>query len=183
MKGDDVPHAIAVRGGGPVEMVVDQVQVVPVAVAAVPRGGVEQQERAHAFLADQDFPPGLAALVCETSARFPLRYWIVDNSGSMMTADGHRQTAHGPVVCTRWEELQESVAFHGRLAESLGGVTEFRLLNQPLGGQQVVHVGGGDPAGLDTLSTTMKTDPSGRTPLCGHLQVCLCVYPACVRSC
>ena len=30
--------------------------------------------------------------------------------------------------------------------------------------------GGGSPDALDTLLATMMTDPTGRTPLCGHLQ-------------
>ena len=135
--------------------------------------------RALQFLAAEGFPRGLANQLLKTRTTFPLRYWIVDNSGSMGISDGKKQTPRGPVQCTRWEELRETVNFHGRLADVMGSATEFRLLNPPLGGQQYVRIGGDGGAGagagaggeaLDTLLATMMTDPSGRTPLCGHLQ-------------
>jgi hypothetical protein len=162
-------------------------QEVPVAVATLvghhagQRVGVVDHHAdpaaARQFLASEGFPRGLANQLLKTRTAFPLRYWIVDNSGSMGISDGKKQTPRGPVQCTRWEELRETVNFHGRLADVMGSATEFRLLNPPLGGQQYVHIGGDGGAGagaggeaLDMLLATMMTDPSGRTPLCGHLQ-------------
>ena len=41
-------------------------------------------------LQDQGFTRGLAKTLTDNNASFPLRIWVVDNSGSMRTADGHR---------------------------------------------------------------------------------------------
>lgn len=100
---------------------------------------------------------------------FPMRYWIVDNSGSMGANDGNIQTPRGPVQSTRWAELRETVQFHATLADAMGAPTEFRLLNPAAGAQQITTVGTGNPAALQTVLRAMKTDPGGRTPLCGHL--------------
>ena len=174
-----VPVAMASGGGAAPAM------AVPVAVggaaggmlaaAAVPVGGgggdAAQVQAGRDFLQREGFPGGLAEQVVQTKRAFPLRFWIVDNSGSMGIDDGKLQTPRGPVGCTRWEELRESVNFHGKLAAAMGCQTEFRLLNPPLGGQQIVHVGGGDGGqSLDLLLATMMTDPTGRTPLCAHLK-------------
>jgi hypothetical protein len=43
-----------------------------------------------AALQEQGFPLGLAKTLSETKEAFPLRIWVVDNSGSMRTLDGHK---------------------------------------------------------------------------------------------
>ena len=67
---------------------------------------------------------------------YPLRIWIVDNSGSMTKGDGRKLIddegrAAQIVNCTRWEELVSAVLFHARLARDMGAPTVFRLLNVP----------------------------------------------------
>jgi len=79
-------------------------------------------------------------------------------------------------VCSRWEELQECVCYHGRLAELLQDSTTFRLLNDPSSSSsssllvsQIVNIGVGDDT-FDKLEYTMKNSrPCGVTPLVQHL--------------
>jgi len=57
-------------------------------------------------------PQGLAEAMTKNNAIFPLRIWVVDNSGSMVKGDGHRfvetkkSDAVKVVACTRWAEIQ-----------------------------------------------------------------------------
>ena len=89
-------------------------------------------------LKQQGFTAGLAqSLLSATFAtrhlKFPLRFWILDNSGSMSFNDGYRilETRHKHrvkiVPCTRWEELRECVAYHVELAGLLRTPTQFRV--------------------------------------------------------
>merc|ERR1719267_3526 len=74
-------------------------------------------------------------------AVFALRFWVVDNSGSMSTNDGTIVSSGQPKRCTRWAELRETVAWHAKLAHLLHAPTEFRLLNAVSGVHQNVIVG------------------------------------------
>ena len=93
---------IAVAGGHAVA------HAVPIAVAAPVGGGGDHADATRQFLASEGFPRGLAEQVLKTKETFPLRYWVVDNSGSMGINDGMKVKKRGqaPVQCTRWEELQ-----------------------------------------------------------------------------
>ena len=93
---------IAVAGGHAVA------HAVPIAVAAPIGGGGDHADATRQFLASEGFPRGLAEQVLKTKETFPLRYWVVDNSGSMGINDGMKVKKRGqaPVQCTRWEELQ-----------------------------------------------------------------------------
>ena len=97
-------------------------------------------------------PRGLAEQFVQSARDFSYRFWIIDNSGSMGTNDGHRVVdgaggRQGLVPCSRWEELGSAIGWHARLAVELGAWTEFRLLNQPgSGASQIVAVGTGDNA-------------------------------------
>jgi hypothetical protein len=75
------------------------------------------------------------------------------------------------VDCSRWEELGETLRWHGATAAALGARTEFRLLNAPRGAPQRVVVGGGpdDAAALRDLEKVIKSSPGGYTPLCAAL--------------
>ena len=64
---------------------------------------------------------------------FAKQIWIIDNSESMTTRDGTMLT-EGPsgekkfqLKCTRWDELQETVSSHIRLAGALRQPTSFRV--------------------------------------------------------
>jgi hypothetical protein len=131
-------------------------------------------------LQQQGFPLGLALEMGNARAKFPRRFWVVDNSGSMRSSDGHRirGTENNLVVvqCNRWTELQDAVEYHAELAGLLKATTIFRMLNNP-----GVTVGPQEFSVADTTSTSieldverakaiiLKCEPSGVTPLSEHI--------------
>lgn len=90
-------------------------------------------------LQEMGYPVGLAtALQKDNAAQFPLRIWIIDNSGSMKKDDGSRvvatkavPTGYKVVTCTRWREMRETIFFHSEMAAKMHAPTLFRLLNKP----------------------------------------------------
>uniref|UniRef100_A0A7S3Q6U1 VWFA domain-containing protein n=1 Tax=Chaetoceros debilis TaxID=122233 RepID=A0A7S3Q6U1_9STRA len=135
-------------------------------------------------LKSQGFSSGLIDIVSQAKNYFPVRFWIVDNSGSMNKTDGNRllptkNNDHVRMVqCTRWKEIQETVEYHSQMAALLQAHTTFRLLNNPGGaaGPQTFSIAdkGED---LDVIqsdltlarNTMQQTTPSGVTPLTDHL--------------
>ena len=117
----------------------------------------------------------------------------MDNSGSMQAFDGkmwlpkQASRAFGvgssqtfaKVQCSRWDELKQSLLWHGEVAAQLGCRTEFHLLNPPQGGapQRVVVGAPGEvpgtntatnyePASLQALRQACESRPLMKTPLC-----------------
>eukprot|EP00957_Ditylum_brightwellii_P202180 15328965-Ditylum_brightwellii.AAC.1 len=88
-------------------------------------------------LRNQGFTRGLAKALSINCSVFPVRYWVIDNSGSMNKPDGHRiietlkRNNVNIVSCTRWEEIKECVNYHVRMSALLCAPTIFRLLNNP----------------------------------------------------
>ncbi len=130
------------------------------------------------FLDSAGTPDGISQCFVQAAHDFPLRLWIVDNSGSMSTCDGKR-LVHGLggreaiVQASRWAELGDSITYHAQVAASLGAPTEFRLLNSPGNrASQVVRVGsGGDlEAQLEAVRRMVGSAPCGRTPLCAQIK-------------
>ncbi len=90
-----------------------------------------------AFLKKQGFPFGLAQGLVDNILSHPVRFWVVDNSGSMMASDGETCMLGSAtsssrdmiqvVSCTRWLELQETVAYHAQLSGTLQSATIFRV--------------------------------------------------------
>lgn len=153
----------------------------PMADAVVVCGAAaEEQTCAAAHLASlQDsMPEGLASVFVEASRIATRRFWIVDNSSSMMTSDGTMRLAgaRGPryVSCTRWAELRECVLFHAELASRVGTRAEFLLLNAVRAegaGVKEFSIGLGDQgAELEHARTVMQAPPCGGTPLCGAIR-------------
>jgi len=137
----------------------------------------------QAFLASLNLPSGLAQEIVNSHAAFPLRIWILDNSGSMTTRDGHRPAASGIGLeaCSRWEELGASLAWHARVSAFLGAPTEFRLLNSMEDGPRGIPAapacvrcgfGSGDPMQeVAEVQRLAQCEPRGRgTPLCRRIQ-------------
>lgn len=131
----------------------------------------------------QGFPSGLIDSMLVSTQVFPLRIWVVDNSGSMSTNDGHRivQDKHKNAVkfvdCTRWAELLQTVDYHATLASLTKAPTVFRLLNDPsraVGPQQFSVAERGEQLISEDLkivrNTMNKTAPSGLTPLSQHIR-------------
>lgn len=127
------------------------------------------------FLGSLGLPEGLQQELIDSHQAFPVRLWILDNSGSMSTGDGHRmvKTAQGErtVGCSRWAELADSLEWHARVSAHLGAASEFRLLN-PVG-PQMVRVGfGQDHADreVERVKQLCATQPTGSTPLCERVR-------------
>ena len=88
---------------------------------------------AKEYLTANHFPAGIQQTAIKNMEKFPIRFLIVDDSGSMAAADGHRMVKSGNhvnlVSCTRWKELVDIVKFQAGLAKASNALTEFRLLN------------------------------------------------------
>jgi len=137
---------------------------------------VEPSARAG-YLRSLGAPAGLTAQYLKSADDFPLRMWVIDNSGSMQTCDGKRVAyksngAPVAVTCSRWDELGDSLDFHAGLAVNLGAPTMFYVLNPPGGGvPQTMWCGTGAPAReTDTVRRLRETSPTGRTPLCAAIR-------------
>ena len=97
------------------------------------------------ILQSQGFPVGLATMLLQHTFQFPLRIWLVDNSGTMHQDDGHivTQTKGGKVEmvhCSRWEEVSSALRWHAELAAWLQTPMVVRFLRDPgaqVGPQQV----------------------------------------------
>jgi len=134
-------------------------------------------------LKDQGYTSGLINSIARSNVTFPLRIWIVDNSGSMMNGDGHRLVETGYsndvkfVSCTRWAEIQETVEYHIQIAALLGAPTVFRLMNDPgkMAGPQQFSIGERGPDSIPedvnlALNTIRAASPIGVTPLSDHVR-------------
>jgi hypothetical protein len=148
-------------------------------VAATPS---EIPESVLKRLVDQGFTHSLARSLNETKQAFALRIWVIDNSGSMQKADGHRIIDNGKsdvfmVDCSRWEEIRECVEYHIQLAEMIDAPTRFRFLNDPgtRVGPQKFSIKDGSHAHAhqlqahEALSLMRRAQPSGCTPLTEHI--------------
>lgn len=132
------------------------------------------------------YSEGLIDGLNELKECMPLRFWLVDNSGSMLQNDGLELRGHGGqaqpfiVECTRWVELQGTVEWHASLAGVLGTHTVFRLLNAPEHMVPAVHefvvADPSNPTQSARESVARAKDvmtkvvPKGFTPLSEHLQ-------------
>ena len=142
-KQDDpiVAHVV----GEAVPAMMEATYVETAAAGALPPLSADQGQ-ALAYLTSRGVPQGLADVIWDSAQHCAIRYWAVDNSGSMGTWDGKSFVPKGAgfakVKVSRWEELRETLRWHGETAAALGAHTEFRLLNQPRGAPKTVVVGG-----------------------------------------
>lgn len=129
---------------------------------------------ARDFLSKNHWPVALQDAFLKNLQRYPIRFFICDDSGSMITADGQRvvNTAGNKkrgAQCSRWLELTESLRFHVDLAQAAHAPSEFRLLNQGL-----PCFIGTPTAESETAKTAMlnyfQATPGGGTPLCQHIR-------------
>lgn len=124
-------------------------------------------------LKDQGYTTGLIESISKNKNAFPIRLWVIDNSGSMSTPDGHRLAlASNDVVrlldCTRWAEIQDTVSYHARMASRLEAPTSFRLLNPACGQKEFSVAERPDHIQEDlsfVLDNIRQLSPMGVTPL------------------
>jgi len=136
-------------------------------------------------LIGQGFTRGHATSLAHTIENFPLRIWVVDNSGSMRNADGHRfvETKRSRDVrvvgCSRWNEIRDCIEYHAQMAAALEAPTTFRMLNDPSCGPNSQQFGIAeislDPHILEeevdrAVTIMKKAQPGGVTPLIQHVK-------------
>ena len=85
------------------------------------------EKKGKSFLLNEknNWPLGLVNAVYSSCQKMPLRFVIVDDSGSMITCDGNRVVGSDNnqkmIKCTRWSELTASLKFHAHLANAFQG--------------------------------------------------------------
>jgi hypothetical protein len=120
------------------------------------------------LMEEHSFPLGLAQRAIESAKTFPVRYWIVDNSGSMGFPDGQRlcQDSTGcfkVVKSTRWQELTDDIKAVAALSHTIRARTEFYPLN-PVGANPPMIITGDSPGEVAAVCAGLGA-PGGRTPL------------------
>lgn len=79
----------------------------------------KQDDAALKYVRELGLPAGIGDQIIASTRDFAMRYWLVDNGGSMATSDGHRVVRgaggrEGMVACSRWEELGEGIKYLAR---------------------------------------------------------------------
>lgn len=128
---------------------------------------------AKRYLTAQNWPEGLQNTLIQNLLKQPYRFFICDDSASMMNNDGKKLVGLHPqtklISCSRWTELVDSLKFHIEFAEAASAVSEFRFLNMG----RPVTIGTNDAEsnrGVSTLMNSLNSSPSGKTPLCRHIR-------------
>ena len=139
----------------------------------------------------QGYTPGLVQAILNNRIAFAHCFWIIDNSGSMQTQDGHmiidktHQNSHKLqfISCSRWKEMVQTVEYHVNLAALTRAPTTFRLLNHPgrQAGSQIFTMATTTTSSNNltqsmiddnlavALHTMTHTQPGGVTPLTEHI--------------
>ncbi len=123
----------------------------------------------RAFLELNQWPLGLQQAYISNASSVGFRYFIIDDSGSMNTADGKIPYSDSRAPVTRWDELRESMKWHVGAICASNLPSEFRFLN----GAEPIRLGGGydrDGVGLATIEAVFEEGPRGTTPLCHHVK-------------
>lgn len=125
------------------------------------------------YLKEYQWPAGLQQALLAQMTRMPIRFVILDDSGSMSISDGAKLLGDGAkkkqVTCTRWAELLLNAKFQVGLANAANALTEFRLLNN--GAPCVVGRNDDNGQSYHRMMNTLNTcSPSGATPLCSHVR-------------
>lgn len=156
----------------------------PTMMAPLPQTVQPLSPESRETLQQQGFPPGLMDELASSKVKYPMRFWIIDNSGSMGIPDGHRLAGSKEKIqiapCSRWAELQGAVKYHTELAGLLEAPTVFRLLNDPgrINGPQEFSVAVTQHSSVYVQVEHAKEiidreTPHGTTPLTAHvLELC-----------
>lgn len=134
-------------------------------------------------LQDLGVPYGLAKLLDEEDRQIGMKIFLLDNSGSTSTYDGHyfEQRPNGTLFshpCTRWEEIKRMAMEQAEWNVTIGTPCEFILLNPGPGalqeGRDFMRIGTCHPGerqeALGQLRRMLEaTQPHGPTPLADRL--------------
>lgn len=117
----------------------------------------------------ESFPSGLIDSMENLLTTYPLRYWVIDNSGSMLKADSERFVNRTTTIaCSRWSELVSTIKTHADLSGHLEAHSIYHFLNQnsPI---QEFHVRSTDD--IPTAhSILVESQAGGSTPLTEHVE-------------
>lgn len=126
-------------------------------------------ENTKQYLTSNLWPIGLQKTLINSLHKFPIRYFIVDDSGSMNMSDGHRlihnNNNYKKVNSTRWNELVDCIKFHSGLAEASKTPIEFRFLNE----LNPIMVGVDDTGYKKLITLLNNKSPNGSTPICKQI--------------
>lgn len=139
---------------------------------------MDADRRAQDTLKRQGFSTGMAEAMTSSKEHHPMRFWLIDNSLSMISLHGKwfLEEETGEVTetsCSRWEELQHTLLYHSELVGTLGVRTVFRFINPPGWGApdaqefRVPQIGS-ENIGIDVenaRSIIMANSTTGATPL------------------
>ena len=126
--------------------------------------------RAAMLMEKHQFPLGLAQQAVASGAYFPIRHWIVDNSGSMSAGDGNLlgKDAAGAskiVSGTRWQEISADIAIVADMSHDIGARTEFLPLNGAIRPLTIQGTNEGDVAKVTKGLATLEPRAGYTTPL------------------
>ena len=134
-------------------------------------------------LSDMGYTGGLIQTLNEVKACRTIRFWLVDNSGSMLSPGGCEiRGASGQepyeAKCTRWAELKGTLVWHAGLAGVLECHTVFRLINAPENVPNAQEFAVADQAADMLTAESVKqancimnrVTPRGFTPLTAHVK-------------
>jgi len=126
--------------------------------------------RAAMLMEKHQFPLGLAQQAVASGAYFPLRHWIVDNSGSMNAGDGNTlgkdvAGASKIVSGTRWQEISADIAIIADMSHDIGARTEFLPLNGAIRPLTIQGTNEGDVAKVIKGLATLEPRAGYTTPL------------------
>ena len=131
------------------------------------------ESAASEYLTINDWPSGLISAFIRSMKKIPIRFIIADDSGSMLTNDGHRAVKisaqeYKMIKCSRWSELVSSLTFQANLADCASAPTEFRLLNMA----EPVMIGSFNDNGKskEAFLELISDSPGGQTPICQQVR-------------
>ena len=108
------------------------------------------------------------ALRSARAKTFPIRFWVVDNSGSMGLPDGQKLAKDSTgnfkmIQTTRWQELLKDIEDVGTLSQTVGSRTEFYPIN-PADSPPLVVTGEGRSGEVAAVCAGLGAPQNG-TPL------------------
>jgi hypothetical protein len=147
------------------------------------KGNVDQSA-IDTLMSEHGLTNGLIHALATNRRAIAHTIWLVDNSGSMLTSDGHYMVKSPGetqsvrfATCTRWRELQQTVECHAQLAALMKAPTTFRLINDPgpvVELQQFSIADHGHQSDIEqelnmAFHVMSQAQPSGVTPLTRHI--------------